>query len=89
MVEDIEQFHPARPLPIQMITPEWKMLTPSTVDSYIKDDEQYTYMAITWEDYLMMGQNMQSIIKYLKDNNVLLCYYRKDLKEPQCIEDTK
>lgn len=84
VVEDLADFHPARPTPINMIAPEFKLVTPTTHDSIIKKGEAYTYMCTTWEDYLVMGQNMQNIIKNLKDNEALLCYYRKDLKEPVC-----
>lgn len=45
----------------------------------------YTYMALVWEDYLIMGQNMQVIIQAFKEYNALLCYYRDDLNELQCV----
>ncbi|WYW02699.1 hypothetical protein Peetri_00111 [Pseudomonas phage vB_PpuM-Peetri] len=31
-----------------------------------------------------MGVNLQSIMGYIKSDKVLLCYYRRDLKEDQC-----
>ena len=85
VIEDLGTFHPARPVPISMISPEWKLVTPTTHNSIIKQGDAYSYMCLTWEDYLVLGQNMQSIKKYLKDDNALLCYYRKDLKEVECI----
>lgn len=84
VVEDMKEFHPSRPMPINMIAPEWRLVTSITHDTIIKKDEAYTFMCLSWEDYLVMGQNMQNIIKNLKDNEALLCYYRKDLKEPVC-----
>lgn len=43
-----------------------------------------TYVALTWQDYLSLGQNMQQIMVYIKSDRVLLCYYRKDLNEAKC-----
>lgn len=84
-VEKPPQFHPGRPMPVQMMDVEWKLLTPTTHDNLINDGSAYSFMMLTWEDYLVMGQNMQNIIRGFKDYNSLLCYYRKDLKEVECV----
>lgn len=85
-VKEIDQFHPARSLPVSVTAPKWNLLTPTTHDTIIVDDTAYSYMCLSWENYLVMGQNMQNIIKGFKDYNALLCYYRKELKEVVCKE---
>jgi hypothetical protein len=76
--------HPARPMPTSLIAPEWKVLTATTHDSLLSENSQYSYMCISWEDYLIMGQNMNNLGAFIKGQNALLCHYRKDLNEVEC-----
>lgn len=84
---EIPVFHPARPMPMNLIEPEFKLLVPKTRDTILVDN--YSLMCTTWEDYLVMGQNMQEITRITKDYETLLCYYRKDLNELNCMPTKK
>ena len=82
-VIDEKTFHPSRPLPITLTTIKWDVINQKTYQDYVVNDAS-SYMCLKWEDYLTMGQNMQVILKNYKDQQALLCYYRKDLHEKEC-----
>ena len=84
IVVDTPIFHPPIPEPVKITPPKWVILTPSTKDVIIQEENAYSYMCLSWEDYLVMGQNMQIIIHGFKEYHTLLCYYRKDLNEIEC-----
>lgn len=85
IVEEKVQFHPAAPRPIVLNNIEWRVITPTTKEDYLAV-EDYSYMCLDWNEYLILGQNMQSIISKFGEYDAILCYYRKDLKEPRCIK---
>jgi len=78
-------IHPApiRPLNLNDAM-EWETLTPDTHDDIIVD-EKYAFQCLSWNDYLILGQNMQTILAKFDEYEGVLCYYRKDLKEPKCV----
>jgi hypothetical protein len=82
-------FHPARPAPLILSSPEFKVITPEVAENMkeqIAEDKilPYVYVGLAWEEYLKLGQNMKEIIKKFHEQSALLCYYRKDIKEPEC-----
>lgn len=79
----MQVMHPSRPNPVNMTPVVWRALVPQTKEDLTATND-YSYMCLDWSGYLTMGQNMQSMLRYIKDENALLCYYRKDLNEIQC-----
>lgn len=79
-----QTFHPAmiRPLTTNS-TMEFKTLTPST-NSDILSGGKYAYQCLSWNDYLILGQNMQLILSKFDEYEAMLCYYRRSLKEERC-----
>ena len=80
---DLSPIHSPRPDPINMSPVHWSFINYSNVNEKIKDNGE-TMVCLSWDDYLVMGQNMTSITRYLNDTNHLLCSYRKELNEVQC-----
>ncbi|QJT71173.1 hypothetical protein GR11A_00136 [Vibrio phage vB_VcorM_GR11A] len=65
----------------------FKVLTKDTVTKLLdKEGADFLYLALSWDDYLALGKDMQDILAYVKGTNALLCYYRKDLAEAVCSE---
>jgi len=85
IVEKKVVFHPAAPRPIVLSNIEWRVITPTTKDEYLKVDD-YSYMCLDWNEYLILGQNMQSIISKFSEYEAVLCYYRADIKETRCLK---
>lgn len=79
------QFHPPRPDPVNLKDIHFKVLTYDTIQKVIeKEGVDTLYIALTWEDYLALGDNMNRLSAYIKGTNALLCYYRKDVDEVMC-----
>lgn len=79
-----QEFHPPSIRPVQLNTAmTFKTLTPDT-SGEILSDGNYAYQCLSWNDYLILGQNMQSILSKFDEYEGLTCYYRRDLKEFRC-----
>lgn len=72
--------HPTMPAPIQERTVKVKVIK---VNGEV-------YVAKTYEDDIEFNIWLEDVIRYATDLKSLLCFYRKDLNEPDCkIEEKK
>lgn len=88
-IAQINQFHPSRPLPLSEPDIKLKALTPDVTKKMNTEVTNglatpYVYMGLSWEDYLTLGKYFKEVESKFAEYNALLCYYRKDLKEPRC-----
>lgn len=59
-------------------------VTPINPDLYVKDIEGEPVVQLSWYDYIEMAKFFEDIKRYLAESKVLICDYRKDLKEDYC-----
>lgn len=69
-------FHPNRPVPVKTYVPKWTV---------IKEGDN-TFVGMTYEESLRYRAWLEKIGVYIDSQNRMLCSYRKELKEPQCIK---
>lgn len=67
--------HPERPAPIHEFSTEWTVV----------DIKGQPHLALPWADSQKLRIWLEDIKRYVQQSNVMLCYYRTDLKEPQCV----
>lgn len=79
----VKPFHPPMPRPMVLNDVQWETLTPTTSLEKLKEPD-YSYMCLDWSDYLVLGQNMQTILAKFGEYEGVLCYYRADLAEVRC-----
>ena len=84
-----EFFHPSRPSPLDLSAPKFEVITSDVAEAMNKQVEAgeilpYTYVRLSWEEYIKLGQNMKEIIKKFHEQSALLCHYRRDIREPEC-----
>lgn len=75
-------FHPPLPDPIRLDPLEFVVITKDTAPLLMKEDS--VYVALTWEDYLNLGKNSNTMLMYIRSQVKVLCYYRKSLNEDIC-----
>jgi hypothetical protein len=68
--------------PAELQKVRWTVLTKERI-GLIKDDS--VYVALTWDEYLRLSQNMAEIESYLRSQGAVLCYYRVELREKRCV----
>lgn len=87
-----ETFHPELPLPytgMKFKGDTWIVLTPETMQKLLDDIKEgkqpsIVFFALNDQDYLTFSQSYQELMTYLLRQKNLICFYRKDLKEPYC-----
>lgn len=80
--------HPTRPQPKTLKPIEgWDGLTKSVIEERMLKgliDDKWGRMSLTWDDYVTLIENSAETMEYLESIEVLLCAYRKELKEKEC-----
>ena len=69
-----EHLDPSWPTPIQSYSTEWKVI--------VKDGS--AYMALPYGESQEFRIWLEDIKRYVQDQNGMICYYRKDLREEKC-----
>lgn len=85
-VQPIPVFHPPLPEKVAWQEVEWKVLTPQIMKEYLQDLEDgnaptYVWYGLTPEGYRALSENVGDIQRFIKQQNTLILYYRKNLKE--------
>jgi len=70
--------HPDRPAPVEAPSVQFKSLV---VD---EGGVPTSYIALTRQDAAKFATWMEQILTFIKKEQDLLCYYRKDQNEPIC-----
>lgn len=85
----VKPIHP--PLPIPLSEPDvfpkaynYDVLKSITSEYEKGGTSPPLIVGYSWEQYLTFGQFMQEINKKFKEYMILICNYRKDLKEKEC-----
>jgi hypothetical protein len=50
----------------------------------IKDVDNSPVVEMSWDDYIEMSKFFEDLKRYLLEQKVLICEYRKDLNEDYC-----
>ena len=72
----IDTLQPAMPRPISRPITEWQVVT---VDGLV-------YVALPYEKFIDYIAYQEDILRYMRQTLSVICYYRDDLKEEQCID---
>lgn len=72
-------IHPERPVAVSAPTVNFRVDT-------IGDEQR---ISLSQDDVIDLGKYLVDITRYIEQNNSVLCFYRKDLAEPQCVESEK
>lgn len=67
--------HPRLPVPVSTYKVNWKVLP---------QPDGKVYVALSYDDSLIMRAMMEDLVRYTRDSNSVMCFYRKDLHEPRC-----
>jgi hypothetical protein len=77
-VVETVRIQPQTPSPIQTISIEWHVLTPDTTsDKFILNG---SYMSLSWQDYLTLGQYMKDINRFINQQNFVVGYCEDNTK---------
>lgn len=73
---DVPVLHPEWPDPIQKWEGHWE----------VKVIDGKAWVGMPFEESQEYRIWMNDILRYTKDANGMICYYRSDLKEPRCVK---
>lgn len=68
-------IHPELPSPVDPYKFDWKVIV---------IDEKTVIVGLDYDQSIDFRIFLDDIKRYMKETNVILCSYRKELKEPQC-----
>jgi hypothetical protein len=68
--------HPALPKPINAYTFKWRVITL----------EDGVYVGLPYDKSLDFRLMMEDTARYIRDSNAVMCFYRTELEEPQCVK---
>lgn len=92
--EPAEQFHPPLPNPVvPPAEPEIVVITPEVCSAWneeIADGKRlpYSMFSVNDQDYLTQGQYMTDVLRYIRELNSVVEYYRKGRQEPPARSQT-
>lgn len=72
-------YHPNRPIPVQTYVPKWEVI--------IINDQPL--IGMTYDESINYRLWLERILAYLSKQNEIICSYRKELKEIECIKNIK
>lgn len=70
--------HPALPSPVGKYVLHWKVIP--------QDD--HVYVALPYDESLQLKTMIEDMLRYARESNSVMCYYRRDLKEQRCLTIT-
>lgn len=81
VVETVETVRvpPSRPEPLPRPDLSVQVLVPATLDSVTQGD--YTYVVLTWNDFLSLAQWFEALRVYIEENDAVLDYWEQEQKE--------
>lgn len=77
---EVQNYHPPRPVPINPIEFNVKVLTYETTTALNEEVDAgtklpYSYAGVTTQDYLTLGQWMQDALRYIRQLNAIIDFY--------------
>lgn len=66
--------HPALPTPVGKYNLHWKVIP--------QDD--HVYVALPYDESLVLKTMIEDMLRYTRESNSVMCYYRRELQEPRC-----
>ena len=81
VVKEAPMYHPPLPNAITFLPVEWKILTPETMEEYLKDLEEGNAPANAWHSltskgYENLSGNIADIKRYIRQTLSIVKYYR-------------
>lgn len=70
-------IHPDLPRPVDPYRFDWVVI----------EDQDKPYVALTFDDSLKFRQYLEDILRYIRDSNEVICYYREGQDDDICGED--
>lgn len=67
---------PPLPTPISPYTFHWKVIP----------TDGRVYVALPYDESLRLRVMMEDMTRYMRDANAVMCFYRKALEEPRCLQ---
>src|SRR5262245_35781440 len=72
----IVRVPPPRPEPLPRPDLQFQVLVPSTKDQVLTGN--YTYLVLSWQDFLALAQWFESLKTYVNENNAVLNYWESN-----------
>lgn len=72
-------YHPPKPTPVKTFVPNW----------VVYNIDGKSYVGMEYAESLKYRAWLERIANYIKTQNDIICVYRKDLKESECVEATE
>jgi hypothetical protein len=67
--------HPALPSPVGKYKLKWKVIPQG----------DHVYVALTYDESLQLKLMIEDLLRYSRESNSVMCYYRRELAEPRCL----
>lgn len=84
---DANLSHPELPNTVQPYRFDFKVITSENKDQYITDNS--VYLAIDYKESLIFRQFLEDMKRFMLEANGVICYYREELNESFCLNQTK
>lgn len=68
-------IHPSWPLPVMPYKFDWKVIVLN---------ETEVYVALEYDQSVEFRVFLEDIKRYIEESNGMICFYRKEIKEPKC-----
>lgn len=83
--ETVPMFHPPSPEPVKMGQFRWKVLTPDIAEAWVEDAKKgdtpgQVWYAISPKNYEVLSNNIAELKRYIKQQQAIIDYYRKNAK---------
>ena len=67
--------HPALPGPVGKYNLHWKVIP----------QKDFVYVALTYDESLQLKLMIEDLLRYSRESNSVMCYYRRELAESRCL----
>lgn len=86
-VADITYIHPQPPAPLVLRDLEWRVMNYERLEEYVRENEgrDVALFVLETKDYEALALNMQEIIRYIREQQAIINYYRRILPQPEGI----
>lgn len=71
--------NPSLPVPVGKYVLNWKVITKKTPIT-----DEHVYVGLTYDQSLQLKLMIEDQLRYIKDANSVMCFYRVPLKEQRC-----
>jgi hypothetical protein len=84
-VVEIKYIHPAPPAPLALRDIQWRVLNAEELEKYLEANREgeLALFALETRGYESLALNMQEIIRYIREQQAIINYYRRILPDAE------